>query len=70
LKLEWEDGSTYEIQLDHGLGFLKLRRKIQHRFDEAPEVQAKNIRDADGTVGYGSQYPILLFCSGVSAALS
>ena len=68
LRLEWEDGSACEIQLDHGLGFLKLRRKVQHRFDEAPDVQAKRIRVADGVVGHDGAHPVFLFSSGVSAA--
>ena len=65
LKLEWEDGTAFEIQLDHGLGFLKLRRKVQHRFDEAPDVQARKIRAAEGVVGHDGSHPVFVFASGV-----
>jgi hypothetical protein len=65
LKLEWEDGNAYELLLDHGLGFLKLRRRIQHRFDEAPNVQARKIRDVDGSVGHDGAHPVFVFASSV-----
>jgi len=68
LKLEWEDGTAYELQLDHGLGFLKLRRNVQHRFDEAPEAQASKVRAADGVVGHEGAHPVFVFSSAVSTA--
>jgi hypothetical protein len=63
LVLSWEDGAVFEVQLDHGFGFLKLMRKVQHRFEDNVKLQAKCIREAQCVVAHDDSHPAIIFVS-------
>jgi len=50
LKIEWADGKQWRLRLDQGLGFLDVRERERHPFEESPEIQARHLMDVDFSV--------------------
>ncbi len=65
LELGWEDGKTWRLRLDEGVGFLRATTRERFPFDQPTQKQAEVLEGGNLTVELRSRYPTCLYMSDV-----
>jgi len=69
LLLEWDDGATWLLRLDHGLGFWVADRRQRFPFDRNPDAQIRAIQGPGFPVaGRAPEHPTIIYIGGLAPA--
>jgi hypothetical protein len=67
LRLEWEDGASWYIRLDQGLGFWMAERNEQFPFDRSTDEQSRTLLTVKPRIkGRSTEHASILYLGSVS----